>query len=41
MHFAEQHGSTLWLLTEASYINDEIRGDHLYTKLQVVDGDKE
>ena len=41
MHFAEQHGSTLWLLTEASYINDEVRGDHLFTKLQVVDGDKE
>ena len=41
MHFAEQSGSTLWLLTEASYINDEVRGDHLFTKLQVVDGDKE
>lgn len=41
MHFAEENGSTLWLLTEASYINDEIRGDHLYTKLQVIDGDKE
>ena len=41
MHYAEENGSTLWLLTEASYINDEIRGDHLYTKLKVVDGDKE
>jgi UDPglucose 6-dehydrogenase len=41
MHFAEQHGSTLWLLTEASYINDEVRGDHLFSKLEVINGDKE
>lgn len=41
MHFAEQNGSTLWLLTEASYINDEIRGDHFFSKLEVIDGDKE
>ena len=41
MHFAEQHGSTLWLLTEASYINDEVRGEHLFSKLEVIDGDKE
>ena len=41
MHFAEENGSTLWLLTEASYINDEIRGDHLFSKLEVIEGDKE
>lgn len=41
MRFAEENGSTLWLLTEASYINDEVRGDYLFTKLQVIEGDKE
>lgn len=39
--YADEIGSTLWLLTEATYINEEIRGGDLFTKLEVVDGDKE
>lgn len=39
--YADQLGSTLWLLTEATYINEEIRGDAAFTKLEVIDGGKE
>jgi len=41
IHFADTYGSTLWLLTEASYINDEIRGDGRFEKLEIVDGNLE
>lgn len=39
--YADEIGSTLWLLTEATYINEEIRGGEMFTKLDVIDGDKE
>lgn len=39
--YADEVGSTLWLLTEATYINEEIRGGDLFTKLEVVEGGKE
>jgi len=35
--YADAYGSTLWLLTEASYINDEIREGGRFEKLQIVD----
>ena len=35
--YADTYGSTLWLLTEASYINDEIREGGRFEKLQIVD----
>jgi UDPglucose 6-dehydrogenase len=33
--YADEIGTTLWMLTEATYINDEIRGER-FTKLEVV-----
>jgi nucleotide sugar dehydrogenase len=35
--YADTYGTTLWLLTEASYINDEIREGGRFEKLQIVD----
>jgi len=35
--YADTYGSTLWLLTEASYINDEIREGGRFEKLEIVD----
>ena len=37
INYADTYGSTLWLLTEASYINDEIREGGRFEKLQIVD----
>jgi len=37
LHFAGENESTLWLLTEATYINDDLRGGHLFEKIQVVE----
>lgn len=33
--YADGIGSTLWLLTEATYINEEIRGENAFTKLEI------
>jgi UDPglucose 6-dehydrogenase len=41
MHFAEENNSTLWLLTEASYINDQVRNDKFFESFEIVEGDKE
>lgn len=35
--FADQAGSTLWLLTEATYINDEVREGKFFKNLEVVE----
>jgi UDPglucose 6-dehydrogenase len=35
--FSDQVGSALWLLTEATYINDEIRNSDLYQSLRAVE----
>jgi nucleotide sugar dehydrogenase len=34
--YADEIGTTLWMLTEATYINDEIRGENFH-KLEIVD----
>jgi UDPglucose 6-dehydrogenase len=36
LSYADEIGTTLWLLTEATYINDEIRGENFH-KLEVVE----
>jgi UDPglucose 6-dehydrogenase len=36
LHFSDEVGSALWLLTEATYINDEIRGSDMFMKLKTV-----
>jgi len=36
LHFCEEHGINLWLLTEAVYINDDLREDNSFNKLRVV-----
>lgn len=41
IHFADSIGSTLWLLTEATYINDDLRYDKAFEKFRLVEGDKE
>lgn len=35
--YADMNDSTLWLLTEACYINDSIRDDSQFNKLQIVE----
>lgn len=35
--FADSHDQTLWLLTEACYINEEIRDDVQFSKLRIVE----
>jgi UDPglucose 6-dehydrogenase len=37
LHFSEEVDSALWLLTEATYINDEIRGGDKFMKLKAVE----
>jgi UDPglucose 6-dehydrogenase len=37
INYADTYGTTLWLLTEASYINDEIREGGRFEKLEIVD----
>jgi UDPglucose 6-dehydrogenase len=37
LHFSDEVGSALWLLTEATYINEEIRGGNKFMKLEVVE----
>lgn len=37
LHFSDEVGSALWLLTEATYINDEIRGGDKFMKLKAVE----
>lgn len=39
--YADELGATLWLLTEATYINDEIRGNPQFSRFEVLEGDKE
>ena len=36
LHFADEMETTMWLLTEASYINDDVRGES-FKQLKVVD----
>jgi UDPglucose 6-dehydrogenase len=36
LHFSDEVGSALWLLTEATYINDDIRGGDKFIKLKTV-----
>jgi UDPglucose 6-dehydrogenase len=38
INYADSYGSTLWLLTEATYINDEIRDGGRFDKLEILDG---
>jgi UDPglucose 6-dehydrogenase len=38
INYADSYGSTLWLLTEATYINDEIRDGGRFNKLEILDG---
>lgn len=35
--FADSHETTLWLLTEALYINDEVRDSHYFRKFGVIE----
>ena len=37
INYADTYGSTLWLLTEATYINDEIREGGRFEKLKIVE----
>jgi UDPglucose 6-dehydrogenase len=37
--FADEIGTALWLLTEATYINDDLRNKDLYDKLRPVEND--
>jgi hypothetical protein len=37
INYADTYGSTLWLLTEATYINDEIREGGRFDKLKIVE----
>jgi UDPglucose 6-dehydrogenase len=37
INYADTYGSTLWLLTEATYINDEIRDGGRFDKLKIVE----
>ena len=37
LHFAEENETALWLLTEATYINDDIRNGHLFDKIRIVE----
>lgn len=37
LSFADQIGTSLWLLTEATYINDDLRNSALYSKFQVIE----
>lgn len=39
LHFADENETALWLLTEATYINDDLRNKDLYAKLRPVDND--
>lgn len=41
LHYADMNESTLWILTEASYINDDIRNGNQFAKFEVIEGDKE
>jgi UDPglucose 6-dehydrogenase len=41
IHFADSIESTLWLLTEATYINDDLRHDRTFEKFRLVEDDKE
>ena len=36
LHFADEYQTTMWMLTEATYINDEIRGENL-NKLNTIE----
>jgi nucleotide sugar dehydrogenase len=40
IHFADSNDIMLWLLTEASYINDEIRHGERFDKFAVISGSK-
>jgi len=37
LSFADQIGTSLWLLTEATYINDDLRNTGLYSKFEVIE----
>jgi UDPglucose 6-dehydrogenase len=39
IQYADNYGSTLWLLTEATYINEEIRHGHIFEKFKIVSDD--
>ena len=39
--FADEIGTALWLLTEATYINEDLRLNDFYKKFRVVDGKKD
>jgi UDPglucose 6-dehydrogenase len=39
LHFADEHETTMWLLTEATYINDDLRHGNKFEKLQIVSDD--
>ena len=37
LSYAAEHGAELWLLTEATYINDDARDGNLFNKLEIVE----
>jgi len=37
LHFADENEIALWLLTEANYINDDLRHGHLFEKISIVE----
>jgi UDPglucose 6-dehydrogenase len=39
LHFADENETALWLLTEATYINDDLRNKDLYAKFRPVEND--
>ena len=39
INYADNYGSTLWLLTEATYINDELRHGYSFEKFKIVSDD--
>jgi UDPglucose 6-dehydrogenase len=37
LHFADENEIALWLLTEANYINDDLRHGHMFEKISIVE----
>lgn len=38
INYADTYGSTLWLLTEATYINEEVREGGRFDKMEIING---
>ena len=38
LHFADENETTMWLLTEATFINDDLRFENKFNKIEIVEG---